>query len=73
MISTHEASEFLSHQLKFKNWRDVLQKDKLKFLQLLVPHFAHHMYFQVKITHRSKLFTVNDVTFQFIRTFPCQL
>lgn len=49
MISAHQASEFLSNQLKFKNWQDALKKDKLKFLQLLVPHYAHNMYFQVRL------------------------
>jgi len=32
--------------LKFKNWNEVFNRDKLEFLRVLVPHYAHHTYFQ---------------------------
>lgn len=59
MISIQDAGEFLSHQLKFNNWKDVLQQDKLTFLRLLVPHYAHNIYFQVKVPKIS-IIEIND-------------
>lgn len=47
MITIDEASAFLTHQLKFANWKEVIERDKLEFLKLLVPYYAHNIYFQV--------------------------
>lgn len=47
MITIDQANTFLSHQLKFANWKEVIQRDKLEFLKLLVPYYAHNIYFQV--------------------------
>ncbi|XP_037025789.1 uncharacterized protein LOC119067116 [Bradysia coprophila] len=46
MITIDEANEFLIHQLKFANWKEVIQRNKLEFLKLLVPYYAHNIYFQ---------------------------
>lgn len=46
MITIDEANEFLIHQLKFANWKEVIERNKLEFLQLLVPYYAHNIYFQ---------------------------
>ncbi|CAL8073303.1 unnamed protein product [Orchesella dallaii] len=46
MLSPEEADSFLTNILKFSNWRKVLAKDKLEFLKVLVPYYAHNLYFQ---------------------------
>lgn len=48
MITIDEANTFLTHQLKFANWKEVIERDKLEFLKLLVPYYAHNIYFQVQ-------------------------
>lgn len=48
MITIDEAHTFLTHQLKFANWKEVIERDKLEFLKLLVPYYAHNIYFQVR-------------------------
>jgi len=46
MLSFAQADNFLVQIIKFENWKQVLECDTLEFLQLLVPHYAHHCYFQ---------------------------
>ncbi|ODN02905.1 putative arylamine N-acetyltransferase 2 [Orchesella cincta] len=45
MLTSEEAESFLTNVLKFKNWREVLEGDKLEFLRVLVPYYAHNLYF----------------------------
>lgn len=47
MLSPSQVEDFLEKTIKFKNWRKILDHDKLDFLRLLVPHYTHHLYFQV--------------------------
>lgn len=47
MLTIDEANAFLTNQLKFANWREVIERDKFGFLKLLVPYYAHNIYFQV--------------------------
>lgn len=52
MITIEEADSFLSHQLKFTNWKEAIETDKLEFLKLLVPYYAYNRYFQVRLNHK---------------------
>lgn len=47
MITFDEANTFLIEQLKFANWKEVIERNRLEFLKLLVPYYAHNVYFQV--------------------------